>query len=169
MLVLRVKSSTPEVAGEVISEVIKFTKTSQSDLDYKKSILDRAFTGQLTEIVRMGVSPEYQGLLGSHVWLAPDEGAAIKKWREKGDLAFIPEELPIILPLILESADKAKALIESKRWDGTFITSESPHQDTSPEVFHIQAGEELELIDLHVKENSVSKVFIDTETTGLDP
>ncbi len=151
----------PEVGG--------VAATPQSDDAFKKSILDRAFAGQLTEIVRMGVSLEYQDLLGDNVWLAPDEGAAIKKWREKGDLVFIPEELPIIMPLILESSDQAKAVIESKRWDGTFITSESPHQDTSPEVFHIQAGEELELIDLYVKENSVSKVFIDTETTGLDP
>jgi hypothetical protein len=114
MLVLRVTSTNSEVVGEVIPDVIKFTATSQSDDAFKISILDRAFAGQLTEIVRMGVSPEYQDLLGDKVWLAPDKGAAIKKWREQGDLAFIPEELPIIMPLILESADQAKALIETK-------------------------------------------------------
>jgi DNA polymerase-1 len=169
MLVLRVVPTSTEGVGGVMPAVGMSAAPAQSDLAFKESILDKAFAGQLTEIVRMGVSPQYQGLLGPHVWLAPNERLALKKWREKGDIAFIPEELPIIIPLILESSDQAMALLETKRRSGTFITTESPGQDNGPEIYHIQNGEELESIHLYVKENSVNKVFIDTETTGLDP
>lgn len=166
MLVLKVISPEPEVAGEVVGES---RAACQSDLAFKQSIIDRAFAGQLTEIVMMGVTPEYQGLLGSRVWLAPNRELAIKRWCEGEDLVFLPEELPIILPLILEFPDQARALIETKRRDGIFMITEYSTQNPSPEIFHIQEAKDLGLIDLCLKENSVSKVYLDTETTGLDP
>jgi DNA polymerase I len=38
-----------------------------------------------------------------------------------------------------------------------------------PEIVHLHAPEDLELVSLHLQESAATKIFLDCETTGLDP
>ncbi|MBU4232789.1 MAG: hypothetical protein L6277_04765 [Desulfobacterales bacterium] len=107
--------------------------------DWIEEIIDLTVTGQLTEAVPVSVKPDYQHILGEGVWFCPDLTTAEGK---TPDLAFTSEELPIIIPLIIENKELASTLVSAKRiFGGTII--DSSLLDLPPAEHHDgQAGAE---------------------------
>lgn len=107
--------------------------------DWIEEIIDLTVTGQLTEAVPVSVKPDYQHILGEGVWFCPDQEAAADK---APDLAFIPEELPIIIPLLIENRELASPLVSAKRIFGGTIMDSSLLDLPNAEHHDGQAGAE---------------------------
>jgi hypothetical protein len=112
---LKVQPPGPEVArGQTASNSF-----ANEDPKWVRKIVELALTGRLTEPVPISVKSPYQNILGEGVWFCPDQVTADNK---SPDLAFIPEELMVIIPLLTENKELAATLISAKRILGGTIT-----------------------------------------------
>ena len=92
---------------------------ADEDPEWVRKIIELAITGQLTKAVPVSVKSPYQNILGEGVWFCPDQETADNK---SPDLAFIQEELMVIIPLLTENKELAATLISAKRILGGTIT-----------------------------------------------
>ena len=93
------KYETPQVSEKyqaVSDEQTPSTSLVHGNEEWIKNVAKLAVTGQLTGPLPVSVKPSYQYILGQRVWFCPNLEAAGNK---APDLAFIPEELQIIIPL----------------------------------------------------------------------
>jgi hypothetical protein len=111
----RVQPPGPEVAKDQAAP----NYLADEDPEWVRNIIELAITGQLTEPVSISVKSPYQNILGEGVWFCPDQVTADNK---SPDLAFIPEELMVIIPLLTENKELAATLISAKRILGGTIT-----------------------------------------------
>lgn len=74
-------------------------------------LLDLALAGKLTKPVWLPVAPRFQEILGPEVFLCPDRATM----EAAPGLAFIPEELGIVLPLLHENPEFAQKLVLAKQ------------------------------------------------------
>jgi hypothetical protein len=124
-------SGIGEVSGGSVRQ-ISSNSLVQEDGEWIKNVVELAVTGQLAEPVPVSVKLSYQHIIGEGVWFCPDQETACDK---APDLAFIPEELPIIIPLIIENEELASTLISAKRiFRGTIM--DSSLLDLSTAEFH---------------------------------
>jgi len=114
----RVQPPGPEVAKDQAAP----NYLADEDPEWVRKIIELAITGQLTEAVPVSVKSPYQNILGEGVWFCPDQETADNK---SPDLAFIPEELMVIIPLLTENKEIAATLISAKRILGGTITDSS--------------------------------------------
>jgi hypothetical protein len=111
----RVQPPGPEVAKDQAAP----NYLADEDPEWVRKIIELAITGQLTEAVPVSVKSPYRNILGEGVWFCPDQVTADNK---SPDLAFIPEELMVIIPLLTENKELAATLISAKRILGGTIT-----------------------------------------------
>ena len=99
-------------------------KVKSQNEEWIKQVVELAVTGRLTEPIPVSVKPNYQNILDELVWICPNQKTACDK---APDLAFIPAELPIIIPLLIENRELALALIDAKRiFGGTIMDLSTP-------------------------------------------
>lgn len=122
---------------EVSEEQPAFNSLANEDPEWIGRMVELAVTGQLAEPVPVSVKLSYQHILGEGVWFCPDQETACDK---APDLAFIPEELPIIIPLIIENEELASTLISAKRIFGGTIMDSSLLDLSTAEPHEGQAG-----------------------------
>lgn len=107
-----------EVSGE---QRISYSPTHEDPAKIKE-IIELTLTGQLTAAVLVPVLPAYQDLLDQIVWFCPDQETAEEK---APNLAFISEELEVIIPLLIENREFASTLISAKKIFGGTIKDPS--------------------------------------------
>lgn len=138
------QATGPEVSGE------QPTSPSLSNEDKAKiiEIIELTLTGQLTESVMVPVLPGFQYILGRWVWFCPDLETTEAKIPK---LAFTPEELMVIIPLLIEDRELASTLVSAKKIFGGTIMDSSlldfptavPHDDQmGAEDFQAPEGNE---------------------------
>jgi hypothetical protein len=133
------KAETCQVSGryqrsirEVSGAQTPSTSLVQGAGEWLKNVVELAVTGQLTEPVHVSVKPSYQHVLGEGVWFCPNLEAAGDK---APDLAFTPEELPIIIPLLIENRELDLPIISAKKiFGGTIMEGDSELDVDDPEA-----------------------------------
>jgi len=119
------------IGPEVSREQATTNSLSNDDPGWVGRIVELAITGKLTEPVPVSVKPSYQHILGEPVWFCPNLESANDK---APDLAFIPEELPIIIPLLIENRELALPIITAKKiFGGTIMEGSSELEVDEPE------------------------------------
>lgn len=120
------QSSGPEVSEGPFSPSF----LPHGNFKWIEGSFDLALTGELTRAVLVPVLPAYQKILGEWVWFCPEYKTAEEK---KPYLAFTPQELIVIIPLLFKNREFASTLVSAKRIFGGTIM-ESSLLDSSPNL-----------------------------------
>jgi hypothetical protein len=80
-------------------------------------LLDRVFSGRLSNPVPLPVLPAYQDILGERIWVCPD---GVEK-DQTSDLSFTADELRLILPRLKQDRSLARIVLEAKKIFGGTI------------------------------------------------
>lgn len=157
----------PEVSGE---QPISHSPTHEDQAKIKGTI-ELTLTGQLTEAVLVPVLADYQDILGRWVWFCP-QGMA----EEKGpaEMTFSPEELVVIIPLLIENRELASTLVSAKRIFGGTIMDSSLLDLPTAKPYGSQAGlgdfqspEGSETLDLAVSQSLYQNSSNNQDTGGI--
>lgn len=150
------------IRPEVSREQATTNSLSNEDPEWVGRMVELAITGRLTEPIPVSVKTNYQHILGEWVWFCPDHETANDK---APDLAFIPEELPVVIPLLIENRELAATLISAKQiLGGTIMDSslsglEAGEPNSPQEDLDLQdpvEGESPDSADLQPLDNNAS-------------